>query len=384
MKLALYQPWIYLHGGLEKSILELVKRSCHEWTIFTSHYDSENTFQEFKEFDVREIGKISVNRDITSVLYGALKLMTMKIDLKGYDALIVWCDGMGDMVTFRNNNIPVFSICSTPLRPVFDPVYIRQALLNRSFFGRIAFRFFQLVFRVVDIMAWKRYQGVIATSSEVKKRIIDGGLYQESSYLKLFYPGIDWTEYGGEKSYDPFLLVSGRIMWTKNIELAIKAFIKAELPEPWSLVIAGFLDEKSRSYLMMLKEIAGNSKQITFVISPSDKQLYELYKSASAILFPPLNEDWGIVPLEAMASSKPVLANNSGGPLESIISEKTGWLVSPLIDRWADIIKTIPDNLSRIKSMGENGRKHSRQYDWSEFVRGVDSTIKTWVKERIL
>ncbi|MFZ5562619.1 MAG: glycosyltransferase family 1 protein, partial [Thermodesulfobacteriota bacterium] len=115
MKLALYQPWIYLHGGLERSILELVRRSRHEWTIYTGHYDRENTFPEFARLRVIEAGRLSVRRDMASVLGVALAIMCRKLDLKGYDALVVWCDGMGDLITFRNRDLPVFNICSTPL-----------------------------------------------------------------------------------------------------------------------------------------------------------------------------------------------------------------------------------------------------------------------------
>lgn len=378
MKLALYQPWIYLHGGLERSLLELVKRSRHEWTIYTGHYEKENTFPEFKNFNVIELSKLPIKRDMISVFLVGLKIMGQKIDLKEYDALVVWCDGMGDMITFRNQERPIFNICSTPLRAVFDPAYIKQALSERGLFAKIAFKIFKKMFQTVDILAWKRYSGVIATSTEVKNRIVSGGLYKDGGRMSLFYPGIDWNAFDGEKEYEPFLLVPGRIMWTKNIELALKSFIKANLPDRWKLVVAGFLDEKSKVYLDKLKNIANNSKQIVFEISPSDEKLNTLYKKASVILFPPLNEDWGIVPLEAMANSKPVLANNSGGPMESITHEETGWLVPPDEDKWAEIIKFFPENASLIKTMGKKAREQSKKYDWSEFVNGVDDSLEKW------
>ncbi len=380
MRLALYQPWIFLHGGLERSILELVKRSRHDWTIFTGHYEKENTFPEFKQFEIKELGRLSVKRDMLSVLFTALKIIFQKIDLKEHDALVVWCDGMGDMITLRNRQLPAFNICSTPLRPVFDPEYIKQALSQRGPGAKIAFKLFQFFFKAVDMMAWKKYSGVIATSTEVKERIIRGGLFKEGPAMVLFYPGIDWKAFEGEKKYDPFLLVPGRIMWTKNIELAIESFIKASLPKPWKLVIAGFLDEKSKSYLKKLKHLTGDSGQIVFEISPTDEKLNQLYSSASAILFPPLNEDWGIVPLEAMANSKPVLANRAGGPKESIIHNRTGWLLPPEAGAWADIIKTFPKNRDKLISMGNNARKHSKKYDWSNFVHGVDNSIENWLK----
>ncbi|MFZ5562846.1 MAG: glycosyltransferase, partial [Thermodesulfobacteriota bacterium] len=366
----------------ERSIMELVRRSRHEWTIYTGHYDRENTFPEFGRLHVIEAGRLSVRRDMASVLGVALAIMCRKLDLKGHDALVVWCDGMGDLITFRNRDLPVFNICSTPLRAVYDPAYVRQALKERGPLARLAFRAFQLVFDRFDRLAWQRYRGVVATSAEVKNRIVKGGLYKDGPGLRLFYPGVDWGAFAGEKTYDPFLLVPGRIMWTKNIELAIGAFLKAGMPRPWRLVIAGFLDEKSRGYLEKLKALARGSERVAFEVSPSDEKMMDLYRRASAVLFPPLNEDWGIVPIEAMASSKPVIANAAGGPGESVIHGKTGWLLDPDVQQWAGTLARLPDSGDLIRTMGENAREHARRYDWSRFAEGVDGSLETWMKER--
>ncbi len=380
MKIALYQPWIYLHGGLERSILELVSRSRHEWIIFTGYYDPKGTFSEFAKVKIVELKRLSVQRDIPTVLKVAITLIFQGIPLDGFDAFVVWSDGMGDLTTIRNHDLPTFVICSTPLRAVFDPVYETRALQMRNIPGRMAYKIFKSLFKTVDRIAWKYFDGVIATSLEVKKRIVNGGLYKDCSRMALFHPGIDWHSYSEDVQFDPILLVPGRIMWTKNIELAIDAFKEARLPPPWKLVICGFLDGKSVSYLQLLQARAQENEQIEFIISPSDSTLRDLYKRASVVLFPPLNEDWGIVPLEAMASSKPVIANAQGGPLESIINGETGWLLPPDTKSWANILKKIPNNRELLIKMGQNGRKHVKKYDWSHFVKGVDTFLEEWSK----
>lgn len=382
MRIAVYQPWIYLHGGIERSLLELVKRSRHQWTIFTGHYEPENTFPEFKDLDIVELSQLSVDRNILSVLKVGFQIFFQKIPLDQYDALVIWCDGMGDMAVFRNHKKPLFNICSTPLRPVFDPVYIEQSLSSRPPHSRLAFHIFKFFFRYIDRLAWRKYDGVIATSQEVKQRILDGCLYENTERMKLFYPGIDWQSYEENSAQTKHtLLLPGRIMWSKNIELAIVAFKKAKMPEPWKLVIAGFVDIKSVTYLRELKDLAQGCAQIIFEESPSDVRLKELYSEASLVLFTPLNEDWGIVPLEAMASSKPVMSNNRGGPKESIIHGETGWLLEPNADAWAEQLSALPEQEDFIRKMGLAARQHVKKYDWSVFVKGIDQVFEQWAKE---
>ena len=382
MKFALYYPWIYLHGGVERSMLELLERSRHDWIIYTGHYDESGAFPGFARHRVVKLNPLTVDRSISSVMRAALTILLEKVPIEGCDAIVVWCDGLGDLLTFRNRRLPIFNICSTPLRPAFDPVYAQQALQFRTGPSRLAFLAFRQMFRIVDRLAWRHYAGVIATSIEVKKRIVENGLYRESAHLRIYYPGIDWAAMQGETSLEPFLLAPGRIMWTKNLELAVAAFLRAGLPEPWRLVIAGFVDHKSGPYLAKLMKMASGSDRIEFVISPDDRQLEDLYRRASAILFPPLNEDWGIVPLEAMAYGKPVLANNSGGPRESVAQGVTGWLFEPDPEIWAAGMARMVTETGRLAQMSEKCRVHVQQYDWADFVRGIDNSFEEWMGEQ--
>ncbi|MGD0093867.1 MAG: glycosyltransferase, partial [Planctomycetota bacterium] len=341
MKFALYQPWIYLRGGLERSLLELVTRSRHEWTVYTSHYEPENTFEGFAKVRVIELPRVTVNREMFAVLGAAWRIARQKLPLAGMDGLVIWCDGLGDLIAFRNRGLPIFNICSTPLRAAFDPVYERQACARYAWPKRALYALFKHSFRMADRRAWRLFAGVVVTSAEVKRRVLAGGLCVEGPRLRLFYPGIDWQAANGRASYEPFLLAPGRIMWTKNLELAVEAFVQAALPAPWRLVIAGFVDAKSGGYLEALRQSAQRAARIEFVASPSDAVLADLYARASAVLFPPLNEDWGIVPLEAMAHCKPVLANAAGGPLESVRDNLTGWLRPPDAAAWAGVLREI-------------------------------------------
>lgn len=379
MKFASYQPWIYLHGGIERSVLELVTRSRHDWTIYTSYYDPAGTFPGFKDVDVRVVGSTSVDRDMLSVLKSAVSVGRQKLPLEpDVDGLVIWCDGIGDLVTFRNHSLPVFNICCTPLRAAFDPAYQKQALESRSALQRVLFHTFKHGFRLVDRLAWRHYRNVIAISGEVKRRILAGGL-SGNDRIHLAYPGVEWSPDLPDVRYDPFILVSGRIMWTKNIELAIRAFLAADAPAPWQLVIAGYVDAKSESYIAGLRALAGDSGKVKFVVSPSDETMADLQRKAAFSLFTPLNEDWGIVPLEAMAQAKAVIAVDAGGPRESIVHGSTGYLLPPDVTAWAATISKLIADPALTRSLGAQAHAHVKRFTWSRFVSDVDTMLERWV-----
>ena len=115
--------------------------------------------------------------------------------------------------------------------------------------------------------------------------------------------------------------------------------------------------------------------RITFIRSFSDGQKGVLLGAAHAIAYTPPNEHFGIVPLECMASGRPVVCDASGGPLESVVGGETGWLCSGGVPGWTAVFKGIA-GMSReaLQGMGRAGREHviktfSRQAFASELER---------------
>src|SRR3989344_6680196 len=106
MKIAIYYPWIYLTSGVERVILEIVKRGKHDYTIFTNRYDKKNTYPEFKNLKAVELNRVSIKRDLFPVAKAALTIAFQKINLSGFDVLFVHSDGLGDLVLTRNKEVP--------------------------------------------------------------------------------------------------------------------------------------------------------------------------------------------------------------------------------------------------------------------------------------
>lgn len=94
-------------------------------------------------------------------------------------------------------------------------------------------------------------------------------------------------------------------------------------------------------------------QQVYFVPSFTDEQRTLLLAACTAVLYTPENEHFGIVPLEAMSAARPVIACNSGGPKESIIHKKTGYLCAPNAKDFAAAMKHLLVRISASRTNSE-------------------------------
>ncbi|VXC38885.1 putative Glycosyl transferase family 1 [Bacillus sp. 349Y] len=387
-KISIYHPWIYLKGGAEKTILELVKWSKHDWTIYTNRFERENTFSEFTNFQVVELSKVSVKRDFINVIKSGLKIILQKkINFEG-ELLVISSEGFGDFINFKKSkNIPSLCFCHTPLKVLHDKDtkerFIKQ---NGGFKTLIKLRILGTFFMIANKLAWRKYNGILCNSNEVKKRVVNAGL-ADLEQLEVANPGVDIEKYSewkveASEKHD-YLLIPGRIMWTKDIEFGIEAYLNSNAQEKnIKLVIAGMVDEKSRNYLKTLQKSVENIKMVEFVISPSEMELLQLYKNCIGVLFTPPNEDWGIVPIEGMASGKPVISRNSGGPKESIKHNVTGYLTGVSNQSYVEAInKLLNLSLEEREYMGIEARKHAEKYSWRNFAKKIDDKIDFLLKK---
>ncbi|HEX4769541.1 MAG TPA: glycosyltransferase family 4 protein [Bryobacteraceae bacterium] len=387
MKVALYYPWVYLRSGCERTIAEVLARSRHEWTVLTNRFEPESTFPEINPARVIEMPRVSVDRSTHKVLAAGWKIGRQKLPLSDHQALVVFCEGVGDFATFRNSRLPLVCLCFTPLRAAFDPHY-QKALFSRKRnkkLSELLVKGLAAAFRFADRVVWKKYAHIFAISSEVKARIVRGGLARAEK-VEVLHPGIDPNVPIASCQYQPYFLIPGRIMWTKNLELAIDAFQQLLVRRPdlrrFRLVITGFVDVKSRPYVEMLRERAARTPQIEIIEGPSDSELAHHYEHCYAVVYPPFNEDWGLVPLEAMLRSKPVIATNRGGPCETILHERTGLLVEPVPADFARAMEAFADDPALVRTLGAAARSHAQNFDWQVFCDRLDNCLDELVGAR--
>ncbi len=380
MRVALYHPWIYLKGGIERTILELVTRSRHRWTIFSSRYLPDETFPQFRDLDVVEFAPVSVKRSLAPAAMACLRLLLTGQNWRAYDALMISSDGIGNLLTLRADGVPLICLCHTPLKIAYDP-HTRERwlqLFRPSAITRGGVR----LFTWIDRRTWKRYRRVFCVSGEVERRLVRAGLV-EPGQTEVVHPGVDPDRLVPSGRCEPFFLLPGRIMWSKNLELGLAAFM--ELKSHWlsdgscaplRLVVAGMLDAKSRPYLANLQSMAASRDDIDFVLCPSDEALFDLYDRSLAVLFTPLNEDWGIVPLEAMAFGKPVISVERGGPAESVAHGETGFLCPPTPEAFAGAMARLVSDPELYQRMSRAARERSLHFHWRSFVSRIDDYIE--------
>jgi glycosyltransferase involved in cell wall biosynthesis len=133
-------------------------------------------------------------------------------------------------------------------------------------------------------------------------------------------------------------------------------------------VIAGDGPDRAR-----LEAIAkGSGADVTFAGRVSDEELLSLYATCGAVLFPPADEDYGYIALEAFLSKKPVVTcTDSGGPLEFVVDAENGRVVAPDAAALGAAAADLLANTERARGFGERGFERVRGISWSNAVRSL-------------
>jgi len=378
VRLALYHPWVYLTSGVERTFVELLKRSRHHWVIYTHHYSPATTYPELQDADIRVLNPpVTVRRSFVPLVIAARRISATRLPVDAGTALLVSSEGLGDFIVNRAP-MPAVCFCHTPLKILHDEA-ARAALREASAAKYAALRVLGPAFSYADRRAWRRYRHVFANSQETRRRIVTARLADAGS-VEVLQPGVDLARFGASPQVGPreeFFLVAGRIMWQKNVELAIDAAATARsIGHDLRVVVAGAVDEKSKPYISALRERAAGLP-VTFETNPTDERLTQLYLSAAALLFTARNEDWGMVPLEAMAAGCPVIAVDAGGPRESVVDGVTGWLVTPdpqaFAQRMVDVATASAGDLQQLR---DAARDRATAFGWDAFVHRIDDVMQ--------
>jgi glycosyltransferase involved in cell wall biosynthesis len=170
--------------------------------------------------------------------------------------------------------------------------------------------------------------------------------------------------------YGEYVLSVGRLESVKRVDLLVAAMAKVD--SPIRLAIAG--DGTQRANIERLAEESGLSSRIDFLGSVDDEALIALYRGALAVLYPPYDEDFGYVTLEAFLARKPVItATDSGGPNEFVEDGVNGFVCEPEPQAFAEAINRLASDRRRAASLGDAGYARAIEVTWDGVIEKLVS-----------
>lgn len=359
MKVAIVHDYLNQYGGAER-VLEQISAVYPQADIKTAIHDPDRMPASYRALSIEATW---LNRLPRVNRYHRLFLPVYprafeSIDLSGYDLVVTSSSGFAHGVIVKPDTVNV-CYCHSPPRFLWDyENYVareeisplRQALL-RPMVPRL---------RKWDRMSADRTDAWITTSELVKERV-------ELNYGKtstIIPPSVDVSRFEvGQGPGQHYLMLMRMVGW-KRPDIVVEACTRRNLP----LVVAG--DGRS---LEGLRKIAGPT--VRFVGRVNDEQMRPLYRDSKALILPS-EEDFGITPLEAMASGRPVIAFGKGGVLDTVIPGVTGVFFEQQTE--ASILGAI-DVFERTQFDAAAIRRHADRFDNMIFR----DRLKTFVDEQI-
>jgi len=381
MKLIVFHPFLYTRGGAERVVLEVAKHFNAK--IYCSRYEKKNTFKEFSDLDVEVLPKgitrfipSNVPMRIRDAAIAGEQFYNFKIP-EDYDV----ANAQGTPSEWiRNKNENVLWFCHTPNREAFDLYEWRMS--KRNILQKALYWSFIQPYKMFEFSTVPKIEKILANSMNTQSRLKK---YLKRKDVEIVNPGVDVEKFSNE-SYEKFFFYPSRITPEKRFEYAIKAFslFKKKMgpeAEKWKLIIAGALMKERKEhveYYKKIKGLLGNMGKI--IINPKDEEFMKLYRTCYSVVYTPVDEDFGIIPLEALASNKPCIAVNEGGPKE-IIGQGMGYLVKNEKEM-AEKMVFLADNPNLPEQMGKEGRAHvEKNFTWKVFLEKFEKAAKEMAKK---
>lgn len=305
MKVALVHYWLVGMRGGEK-VLESLCRLYPEADIYTLVADREKLSPTLLSHDIhtsflQKISGVKHYQKMLPLMPGALE----SFDLTGYDLIVSSEAGPAKGIVPRPDAVHV-CYCHSPMRYLWDlyPTYYA----NAGALSRMVMRWTFPGLRTWDVTTAARVDHFIANSQYVARRI--NKYYRREA--TVINPPVDTDRFTPGEEVGDFYLCAGQITPYKKVELAVEACTRLDRP----LVVIGSGASEA------LRKSAG--PRVRFLGAVDDETMVRHFRTCRALLYPGV-EDFGIVPLEVMASGRPVIAFARGGATETIIDRKTGF-----------------------------------------------------------
>lgn len=356
MNIALVHDCLTSVEGSERVLLAL-KEIYPDAPIYTSVFDK-NRASEFSKFDVRPsvLQSMKFLHKYRELLIPLTPFAFENINLSDFDLVISNTSFAAKGVILKPETVHI-CYCHTPTRYLWSPeIDPRGSGKMRSKIQKKLKRW--------DLVASARPDFYIGNSNNISAKIKK--FYGRNAIT--IYPPVDVELFkpGEEKDVKDYFLFVSRLVKHKKCDLVIEAFNKLNLP----LKIIGRGPEKKR-----LERMA--NKNVEFLNFLPDQELKKYYAEARAFIFA-AEEDFGIVPVEAMASGRPVIAFGAGGAKETVVDGETGVFFYP---QTAEALEQAVGKFSQMKFDSNKIRKQAEKFSKERFKKEFESKVRGMVEE---
>lgn len=384
-------------GGAKRTLMEAAKRLATRHRIdFYTLTSADQEFADLRTFGASHKVYEFKPLPLMSFPFGrfnqALRLVDLKrlrrlsrvialdIEEGSYDIVIVHPCRFENSpsILYYLRNVPVVYYCHEPLRLMYEQLPPRPYDKGNGRWRQALNRMdplpglYQSALKDGDRRNVRSSSGVLVNSEFVRAAV--QRIYNVDSQVS--YHGVDANRFRPlSVEGRPLLLSVGSLTRLKGFDFLVEAVARIPMDSRAKLVIvSNFELDQEREYLGRL---AGELEvELEIICNVSDHEFIELYNRASVVVYAPIREPFGLVPLEAMACGIPVVAVREGGVQESIVHEHTGLLIERDPVRFAEAIHLLLSNPKLAKEYGHNGRQHVLQnWTWEKAVTVLEKLL---------
>ena len=355
MRAAIFHDYFDKIGGGERAMLTLAQ--ALDADLYTTNLRPDVlTLLGEEGVRVHDLGPLALSAPLKQI-HASRRFRRAQVT--GYDAYVFsgnWAHHAGE------RHRPGVLYCYTPVRAFYD----QHAALLRSLppYQRPLFRVWARVHGGLDRASVRGIDRIVAISENVRQRI--RRYYGRDA--PIVYPPVATSRFRFKELGDFWLSVN-RLYPEKRIDLQFEVFRR--LPEERLVVVGGSsAGDHSARYVRGLDP----PPNVTLRGEVPEAELVDLYARCRGVLATAVDEDFGLTPIEAMASGKGVLATREGGYRESLQDGETGWLLPPDPNAFAAKIQDLDD--AALLALRPRAEARAQDFGQEPFVRGMKRILE--------
>ncbi|MCK4444074.1 MAG: glycosyltransferase [Thermoplasmata archaeon] len=364
MNIAIFHDFMSSIGGGEKLVLTLAQ--ALDADLYTTDLNMETvTKLGFGDMNIVDLGPLSKTPPLKQIdASSKFKRFRPK---KKYDFHIF----SGNWSHYSAKRLhPNLLYCHTPVRAFYD---LKEWTLQNLDSGlqRLAARVWIFTHKRFNERSIRNVDWIVANSENVRGRV-KKFYNRDAAVVNPPVPTKDFifTEVGD------FWLSVNRLYPEKRIDLQLDLFRK--LPNESLKMVGGFASgDHSRSYISQLGDVPPNVELLGQI---SQEELRDLYARCKGFIATAVDEDFGMTPVEAMASGKIAMVTNEGGYRETVVDGETGWLLPPDSDAFAQKIAGL--SKEQLEGMKNACIQRSSMFDEKTFITKMDEQIHACLRQR--